>query len=111
VAGFGQLSPVPPLMDRNFPSSNLSLVPPLDEVIKMVQYVLFLVMLRLRPEAGSRPSRADGSLTQTMSEPQILSLVPDDTTFDSYKIITDLLPLSRRALSNVHGLLKIALVL
>ena len=28
MAGFGQLSPVLPLMDRNFPSSNLSLVPP-----------------------------------------------------------------------------------
>jgi hypothetical protein len=28
IAGFGQLSPVPPLMDGNFPSSNLSLVPP-----------------------------------------------------------------------------------
>ena len=38
IAGFGQLSPVPPLMDGNFPSSNLSLVPPLDELIKMVQY-------------------------------------------------------------------------
>ena len=38
IAGFGQLSPVLPLMDRNFPSSNLSLVPPLDELIEMVQY-------------------------------------------------------------------------
>ena len=37
IAGFGQLSPVPPLMDGNFPSSNLSLSPPLDELIEMVQ--------------------------------------------------------------------------
>jgi hypothetical protein len=43
-----------------------------------------------------------------MSELQVLS--PDDITFNSYKIITDL-PLSRRSLSNVHGLLKIAIVL
>ena len=40
IAGFGQLSPVPPLMDGNFSSSNLSLVPPLDELIEMVQYIM-----------------------------------------------------------------------
>lgn len=53
-------------------------------------------------------SHGNGWGLGTMSELQVLS--PDDITFNSYKIITDL-PLSRRSLSNVHGLLKIAIVL
>jgi len=38
MARFGQFSLVPPLMDEIFVSSNMSLVPTLDELIKMVQY-------------------------------------------------------------------------
>src|ERR1700722_11752834 len=38
MAEFGQMSLVPSLMDEIFHSSNLSLVPPLDELIKILQY-------------------------------------------------------------------------
>jgi hypothetical protein len=38
MAGFGQMSLVPSLMDGIFPSSRRPTCPPLDELIEMVQY-------------------------------------------------------------------------